>query len=56
MPDFFVMPVTPTYTLVPAGLGTASDSSSVLFILALGLGMIVLAVVGMYMMKMMKWA
>jgi hypothetical protein len=56
MADFFVMPVTTVQTLQPAGLGTAGDSNSVLFILMLGLGFIVLAVVGMYMMKMMKWA
>lgn len=56
MADLFVMPATPPPTLVPTGLATAGDLSSTLFILMIGLGVIVLAVVGLYMMKMMKWA
>jgi len=56
MADFFVMPATPPPTLVPVGLGTAGDLNSTLFILMVGLGFLTLAVVGIYMMKMMKWA
>jgi hypothetical protein len=56
MADFFVMPATPPPTLVPTGLATSGDLSSTVFIVAVGLGLVVLAVVGMYMMKMMKWA
>lgn len=56
MPDFFVMPVTTVQTLQPVGLATTGDLNSTLFILMIGLGVFVLAVVGIYMMKMMKWA
>ena len=56
MSDFFVMPATTVQTLQPVGLATAGDLGNTLFILMIGLGVIVLAVVGMYMMKMMKWA
>jgi hypothetical protein len=55
MADFFVMPATPPPTLVPTGLATAGDTNSVLFILMIALGFMTLAVVGIYMMKMMKW-
>lgn len=56
MADFFVMPATPSPTLVPTGIGTVGDTNSVLFILMISLGFITLAVVGIYLMKMMKWA
>jgi hypothetical protein len=56
MSDLFVVPVTPTQVIQPIGLGTTGDTNAVLLILAAGLGLIALAVVGMYMMKMMKWA
>jgi hypothetical protein len=47
-----IQPVTPTETLM---LASPSDLSSVLVILMVSVGIITLAVVGMYMMKMMKW-
>ena len=56
MADFFVMPATTIQTLKPTGLATTGDLNSTLFILMVGLGIFVLAVVGIYMMRMMKWA
>ena len=47
-----IQPVVPTETLM---LASPSDLSSVLAILMVSVGIIALAAVGMYMMKMMKW-
>ena len=47
-----IQPAVPTETLM---LASPSDLSSVLMILMVSLGIIALASVGMYMMKMMKW-